>query len=90
MDWVEEHGNSFTEEQLRTIAIESAQHIGYQTLKNKQLEAIVTFVCGNDCFTALPTGFGKSAIYVLPYVFDKIKGIINAYVVTTTVPFVYM
>ena len=34
MDQVEERGDSFTEEQLRTIAIKSARRIGYQTLKN--------------------------------------------------------
>lgn len=71
----EEGGQYFTEEQLKTIAVESAQRLGYSTLKDKQLEAIVTFVQGNDCFIALPTGYGKSAIYgVLPYVFDTIKG----------------
>ena len=71
----EERGHSFTEEQLGTIAVESAQRLGYVTLKDEQLEAIVTFVQGNDCFIALPTGYGKSAIYgVLPYVFDIMKG----------------
>ena len=71
----EERGHSFTEEQLETIAVESAQRLGYVTLKDEHLEAIVTFVQGNDCFIALPTGYGKSAIYgVLPYVFDIMKG----------------
>ena len=67
-----------TESQLRLIAVESARRLGYATLKDKQLEAIVTFALGNDCFIALPTGYGKSAIYgVLPFVFDTIKGIFD-------------
>ena len=66
---------AFTEAQLRAIAVDSAQRLGYPTLKDEQLKAIVTFAQGNDCFVALPTGYGKSAIYgVLPYVFDTIKG----------------
>ena len=36
-----------------------------QLLKDDQLEleAIVTFALGNDCFIALPTEYAKSAIY---------------------------
>ena len=57
------------------IAIESAQRLGYDGLKEKQIEAIVSFLRGNDTFVALPTGYGKSLIYaVLPYSFDRIKG----------------
>ena len=73
----QERGRSLTESQLRSIAVESAQRLGYPTLKDEQLEAIVSFAQGNDCFIALPTGYGKSAIYgVLPYVSDTIKGMI--------------
>lgn len=43
-------------------------------LKEKQLEAMATFVSGRDVFVSLPTGYGKLAIYaLLPMVFDKIK-----------------
>ena len=38
---------------LKQIAIESAQHLGYDGLKEKQLEAIVSFLQGNDTFVAL-------------------------------------
>ena len=34
-------------------------------LKDKQVEAIETFVNGSDVFVALPTGYGKSLIYGL-------------------------
>ena len=42
-----------------------------ETLKDKQKEAICSFVNGRDCFIILPTGYGKTLCYVLlPYVFD--------------------
>jgi len=37
---------------------------------------VCAFVQGHDTFVSLPTGYGKSTIYaILPYVFDKLKGI---------------
>ena len=46
-----------------------------ETLKNKQKEAICSFVNGRDCFVILPTGYGKTLCYVLlPYVFDHLRG----------------
>ena len=43
---------------FKQIAIESAQCLGYDGLKEKQLEAIVSFLQGNDTFVALPTAYG--------------------------------
>ena len=44
------------------------------TLKPKQIEAIQSFVSGNDVFCCLPTGYGKSMCYLLlPCVFDRSK-----------------
>ena len=72
-----------TESQLRSIAIESAQRLGWPTHKDAQLEVILNFAQGKDCFVALPTGYGKSAIYyVFPCVFDTIKGMIIIIMVT--------
>ena len=45
---------------LAQIAIEAARRLGYDGLKKKQLEAVVSFLQGNDTFVALPTGYGKS------------------------------
>ena len=46
-----------------------------ETLKDKQKEAICSFVNGRDCFVILPTGYGKTQCYVLlPYVFDHLRG----------------
>ena len=33
-----------------------------ETLKDKQKEAICSFVNGRDCFVILPTGYGKSML----------------------------
>ena len=69
--------------QLRSIATESVQCLGWPTLKDEQLEAILTFAEGKDCFVALPTGYGKSTIYdVFPCVIDEIKGMIIIIMVT--------
>ena len=48
--------------------------LGVERLKEKQEEAIKTFVKGRDCFVILPTGYGKTLCYVLlPYVFDRLR-----------------
>lgn len=53
---------------------EAASRFGI-TLKDKQLEAMVTFLSGKDVFVSLPTGYGKSIIYaLLPVSFDLYKG----------------
>ena len=58
----------------RQIVQEVAKDLGFN-LKQKQLEAVLTFLSGNDVFVSLPTGYGKSIIYaILPSVFDKYKG----------------
>ena len=47
-------------------------------MKEKQLEAMATFISGRDVFVSLPTGYGKSLIFaLLPLVFDIIKGMIH-------------
>ena len=44
-------------------------------LKEKQFEAILSFMPGKDVFVSLPTGYGKSLIYsILPLAFDIFKG----------------
>jgi len=59
-----------------TQAIESAVlTMGLMPLKDKQLEAVKSFVSGKDTFVALPTGYGKSVIFaVLPLVFNYMLG----------------
>ena len=42
---------------------EAASSLGYQTLKEEQLDVITSFVKGKDVFAVLPTGFGKSLCY---------------------------
>ena len=62
-----------------SAAIQSASEtlLGY-SLKPKQLEAVSTFMAGNDTFVSLPTGYGKSAIYaILPIAFDCLLGTVK-------------
>ena len=57
------------------LITECALQLGYEGVKDKQMEAILAVVRGKDTFVSLPTGFGKSMIYgVFPVVFDKKKG----------------
>ena len=55
---------------------EGMQKLGLSYQKNKQREAVETFLRGEDTVVAaLPTGYGKSLIFViLPYVFNKLRG----------------
>ena len=63
-----------SEEGLKVSVLEVAQQFGI-VLKDKQIEALLTFCLGNDVFVSLPTGYEKSMIYgLLPLIFDKIKG----------------
>ena len=57
------------------VDAESARKLGYDKLKDRQIEAVKAFVGGSDVFVSLPTGYGKSVIYaVLPTVFDTLRG----------------
>ena len=55
---------------------EAALSMGYQHLKEKLIEAACQVLSGKDTFVALPTGYGKSIVYlcVLPRAFDKLQG----------------
>ena len=49
--------------------------LGVAELRDKQREAIESFVSGKDVFVALPTGYGKSLCYqILPVLFDALRG----------------
>ena len=51
------------------LITECALQLGYEGVKDKQMEAILAVVRGKDTFVSLPTGFVKSMIYgVLPVV----------------------
>ena len=60
---------------LPEVIEESAKRLGYDSLREKQMEAVLSFMSNKDTFVSLPTGYGKSVIYaVLPFVFDMIQG----------------
>ena len=49
-------------------------------LKDKQVEAILTFLSGKDVFVSLTTVYGKSMIYgIVPVIFDILKGKVVLY-----------
>ena len=43
---------------LERIIYECSSVLGYELLKTKQLEAIISFAQGKDTFVVLPTGYG--------------------------------
>ena len=58
-------------------------------LKDKQKEAIFSFVNGRDYFVILPTGYGKTLCYVLlPYVFDHLRGKTRSSIVICVLPLI--
>jgi len=66
-------GNS--EEPCDSLYKEAIECAGLEVLKQKQCEAIQSYIAGNDMFVVLPTGYGKSVIYAaLPVIFDKLRG----------------
>ena len=65
----------YTQASIEEALSEAVRKLSFHEFKPKQKEAVLSFVSGRDTFVALPTGYGKSAIYaVLPFVFDYILG----------------
>lgn len=57
-----------------SLIAEAATVCGYKRLKDEQMTAIRAFVQGRDVFMCLPTGYGKSACFlILPTVFDLMR-----------------
>ena len=51
---------------LSALTVASLQSFVHKTLKDEQIECIHRIAChGRDVLAVLPTGLGKSAIYVL-------------------------
>ena len=54
---------------------EVSKRHGYERLKEEKLSAIEKFVCGQDVFVSLPTGFGKIGnLRTSTTIFDRMKG----------------
>lgn len=47
------------------------KQLGYASLKPKQVDLINCFIRKEDCIGVLPTGYGKSICYILPYLLKK-------------------
>ena len=60
-----------SKQDITEAAIASARQLGYEGLKELQVEVIVGVLTGRDVFAVLPTGYGKSLCYgCLPGVFE--------------------
>ena len=62
----------------QAITSVSSRLIPY-TLKKEQYDTIDKLLTGSNVFCTLPTGFGKSDIYVTPFVSDKVNMIYYLY-----------
>ena len=63
--------SSVADVNLDSIILQSGQRLGYASIRLNQLNAIKSFMEGNDIFVILPTGSGKSLCFtVLPFAFD--------------------
>ena len=68
-------------EEIRMAMNSEAVSLGY-SLKKEQEDVILNFITGNDVFTVLPTGLGKSLCYAcLPGIFDKLYGSTDSVVI---------
>ena len=53
----------------------AALEIGYTSLRQKEKDTVIGFICGRDVYVSLPTGSSNSLYYaILPKVFDILRG----------------
>ena len=58
---------------LERVVVEAVKEMGYEAIKQEQMEAILSFLNKKDVFVVLPTGYGKSLCFgALPKIFDKV------------------
>ena len=78
---------SYSEAEVERAIDSSAAMLGFPELREKQKEAIRSFVGGVDTFVSLPTGYGKSLCYsLLPFVYDFLRKRSNRSIVICVSP----
>ena len=57
---------------LERVVVEAVE-MGYEAIKQEQMEAILSFLNKKDVLVVLPTNYGKSLCFgALPKIFDKV------------------
>ena len=60
--------------ELDGLVRKAAESMGYVSVKDEQLGAVLAFLQGRDVFVSMPTGSGKSLCFVLiPCVVDLLR-----------------
>lgn len=78
---------TFTKKEVQAAAESAARYLGYQGLRELQMEVIIAVVTGNDVFGVMPTGYGKSLIYgCLPLVYDSLYKPVDPSIVCVVTP----
>ena len=76
-----------TKKDIQAAAESAARYLGYQGLKELQMEVITAVLTGNDVFGVMPTGYGKSLIYgCLPLIYDALYKPVQPSVVCVVTP----
>lgn len=79
--------SSTMSDQGRKVASSVAVKLGYQILKERQMDVILHILRGRDVFAILPTGYGKSLCYAcLPWIFDEMNRSSRPSIVIVTSP----
>ena len=50
---------------MKDSANYAAQNLGYDSLKQHQMDVVLALAAGRDVFAVLPTGYGKSLLCLL-------------------------
>ena len=62
-----------TEKCIVDAAASTARTLGYEKMKDHQLQVVTGILKGHDVFAVLPTGYGKSLCFAsLPMLFDQV------------------